>query len=63
MTESRLEQLLRWSDRKNYPNFEMAIYKCCITFDECKELIEIAPSQNRTFIEDGAKKYFGEAWG
>ena len=68
MTDSRLSQLLKWSNPENEKwgdwknSFELAIYYCCITLDECKQLVEIVDSQRRVHIEEGCRRYFGEAW-
>jgi hypothetical protein len=40
----------------------MVIYRCNVGYDECKQLVEIVDTQRRTHIEEGCKRYFGEAW-
>jgi hypothetical protein len=62
MTDSRLSQLKKWSDPKSYPHFEMVIYKCGVGYDECKQLVEIVDTERRVHIEEGCRRYFGEAW-
>lgn len=63
MTKARRDDLIQMTDKTKWPNFEMVIYKCYVTMDECRQIYLWLYGQSRTEaahrVAYGAERYFG----